>query len=128
MVENISDLAGIAAKRPWIAIVLTMVFFSLTGIPPLAGFFGKLYVFQAALDAGLWPLVLIAAIATVVGAGYYLWIIKTVWFDQPGPAFDKAGGVIIGTATVATVLTFPILVVGLGSIEAWANAAAAFHP
>jgi NADH-quinone oxidoreductase subunit N len=128
MVEKISDLAGVAARRPWIALVLTMVFFSLTGIPPLAGFFGKFYVFQAALNAGLWPLVLIAAVATVVGAGYYLWIIKTVWFDQPGPAFDRAGSVVIATAALATALTFPILVVGLGSVEAWANAAANLHP
>jgi NADH-quinone oxidoreductase subunit N len=123
--EKISDLAGLAARRPWMAVVLTMLFFSLTGIPPLAGFFGKFYVFQAALAGGLWPLVIVAALATVVGAGYYLWIIKTVWFDQPGPAFDKASGTIMAVAAVMTALTFPVLVVGLGTVEAWAKAAAA---
>ena len=123
--EKITDLAGLAARRPWMAFVLTAVFFSLTGIPPLAGFFGKFYVFQAALDAGLWPLVIFGALATVVGAGYYLWIIKTVWFDQPGPVFDRASGTIIAVAAVMTALTFPVLVVGLGSVEAWAKAAAA---
>jgi NADH-quinone oxidoreductase subunit N len=128
MVEKISDLAGLATQRPWMAVVLTVVFFSLTGIPPLAGFFGKFYVFKAALDAGLWPLTILAAIATVVGAGYYLWIIKTVWFDAPGVAFDRSSGVIVATAAFATALTFPILVVGLGSVEAWANAAAILRP
>jgi NADH-quinone oxidoreductase subunit N len=123
--EKISDLAGLAARRPWMAFVLTAVFFSLTGIPPLAGFFGKFYIFQAALDAGLWPLVVFGALATVVGAGYYLWIIKTVWFDQPGPVFDRASGTIIAVAAVMTALTFPVLVLGLGSVEAWAKAAAA---
>jgi NADH-quinone oxidoreductase subunit N len=123
--EKISDLAGLAAKRPWMAFVLTAVFFSLTGIPPLAGFFGKLYVFQAALDAGLWPLVVFGGLSTVVGAGYYLWIVKTVWFDQPGPEFDRASGTIMAVAAIMTALTFPVLVVGLGSVEAWANAAAA---
>jgi NADH-quinone oxidoreductase subunit N len=123
--EKISDLAGLASRRPWMAFVLTAVFFSLTGIPPLAGFFGKIYVFQAALGAGLWPLVVFGGLATVVGAGYYLWIIKTVWFDQPGPEFDRASGTIMAVAAVMTALTFPVLVVGLGSVEAWANAAAA---
>jgi NADH-quinone oxidoreductase subunit N len=122
---KISDLAGLAARRPWMAVVLTAVFFSLTGIPPLAGFFGKFYVFQAALSAGLWPLVVFGALATVIGAGYYLWIIKTVWFDQPGAAFDKASGTIMAVAAVMTALTFPVLVVGLGTVEAWAKAAAA---
>jgi NADH-quinone oxidoreductase subunit N len=64
-------------------------------------------------------------LSTVVGAGYYLWIVKTVWFDQPGPEFDRASGTIMAVAAIMTALTFPVLVVGLGSVEAWANAAAA---
>jgi NADH-quinone oxidoreductase subunit N len=125
LVERIADLAGLAARRPWMAAVLTLVFFSFTGIPPLGGFLGKVYVFKAALDVGLWPLALAGAIATVVSAGYYLWIVKTVWFDAPGEPFDRASPVIIGAATLGTALTFPILVVMLGSIETFANMAAA---
>ncbi|MGE3303578.1 MAG: NADH-quinone oxidoreductase subunit NuoN [Hyphomonadaceae bacterium] len=125
LVERISDLAGLAARQPWRAVVLTVLFFSLAGIPPLAGFFGKFYVFKAALDAQLYALSILAALATVVGAGYYLWIIKTVWFDAPAPAFERASATIVAVATLATVLTFPVLVVMLGSFEAWANQAAA---
>ena len=91
---------------------------------PEVGVSKPAYVFKAALDAGLWPLTLVGAFATVVGAGYYLWIMKVVWFDQPGPAYDRTSGAVIGVSVLATILTFPVLVFGLGSIEAWANAAA----
>jgi NADH-quinone oxidoreductase subunit N len=124
-VEQISDLAGLGARKPWMAAVLTVVFFSMAGIPPLAGFFGKFYVFKAALNAGLWPLALVAALATVVGAGYYLWVIKTVWFDQAAQRLDRASAIVIATAGAATLLTFPVLVVLLGSIEKIAVQAAA---
>jgi NADH-quinone oxidoreductase subunit N len=122
--ESIADLAGLGARRPWMAAIFTVLFFSLAGIPPLAGFFGKFYVFKAALSAGLWPLAVLAALCTVVGAGYYLWIIKTVWFDAPVQRLDRPGAVMVATAAAATLLTFPVLVMLLGSIEAWANYAA----
>ena len=67
---------------------------------------------------------MLAALSTVVGAGYYLWIIKTVWFDAPAQRLDKPGFVMVAAAAAATLLTFPILVLVLGSIEAWANFAA----
>jgi NADH-quinone oxidoreductase subunit N len=122
--ELIADLAGLGARRPWMAAVLTIVFFSMAGIPPMAGFFGKFYVFKAALDAGLWPLTLVAALATVVGAGYYLWIIKTVWFDAPAERLDRATGTVIAVAGIGTVLSFPVIVLALGWLEAWAEVAA----
>ena len=78
-------------------------------------------MFKAALDAGLWPLAVLAALCTVVGAGYYLWIIKTVWFDAPAQRLDRPAPVMVITAAAATVLTFPVLVVLLGWIEYWAN-------
>jgi NADH-quinone oxidoreductase subunit N len=106
------------------AVVLTIAFFSFAGVPPLVGFWGKFYVFKAALDAGLWPLCILGALATVVAAGYYLWVMKVVWFDTPGPAFDRTSATITGAAVLGAALTFPILVIGLGSVEAWANAAA----
>jgi NADH-quinone oxidoreductase subunit N len=62
--------------------------FSLAGIPPLAGFFGKLFVFMAAVKAGLWVLAVLGVLASVVGAFYYLRIVKTIYFDEPAEAFD----------------------------------------
>ena len=123
--EDINDLAGLGARKPWMAVVLTILFFSLAGIPPLAGFFGKFYVFKAAIDAHLIWLALVGALATVVGAGYYLRIVKIVWFDAPAPRFASASFAIIATAAAATALTFPVLVIMLGSIERWAAQAAA---
>ncbi len=88
-VENISDLAGVGRTNKALAFVLSMLMFSLAGIPPLAGFFGKLFVFMAAVKAGLWFLAILGVIASVVGAYYYLRIVKIIYFDEPAPAFDK---------------------------------------
>ncbi len=124
-VERIEDLAGLATRRPWMAVALTMLFFSLAGIPPLAGFFGKIYVFKAAIAAGLWPLSVIGALCTVVGAGYYLRIVKIAWFDAPAAGFDRTGPTLAGTAVLGAALSFPALVVLLGQIEFWAARVAA---
>jgi NADH-quinone oxidoreductase subunit N len=87
-VETISDLAGLGRTNKGLAFVLSMLMFSLAGIPPLAGFFGKLFVFMAAVKAGLWVLAILGVIASVVGAYYYLRIVKIIYFDEPAPAFD----------------------------------------
>jgi NADH-quinone oxidoreductase subunit N len=87
-VEAIADLAGLGRTNKGLAFVFAMLVFSLAGIPPLAGFFGKLFVFMAAVKAGLWVLAVIGVIASVVGAYYYLRIVKTIYFDEPQPAFD----------------------------------------
>jgi NADH-quinone oxidoreductase subunit N len=68
---------------PKMALAFTILMFSLAGVPPLAGFFAKLMVFMAAIDAGLYHIVIIAVLTTVVGAAYYLKIVKTIYFDQP---------------------------------------------
>jgi NADH-quinone oxidoreductase subunit N len=88
MVENISDLAGLARTNPTMAFFLAMLLFSLAGIPPLAGFFAKFYVFLAAIQAGLFGLAVIGVLASVVGAYYYLLIIKIMYFDEPAKAFE----------------------------------------
>ncbi len=82
-VENINDLAGLATTNPVMAVMMTILMFSLAGIPPLAGFMAKWYVFLAAVEAGLWPLAILGVLASVVGAYYYLRVIKIMWFDQP---------------------------------------------
>ncbi|WP_336279308.1 NADH-quinone oxidoreductase subunit NuoN [Bartonella sp. CB175] len=81
-VENIYDLSGLIKTNPFMAVVMTIQLFSLAGIPPMAGFFGKWYTFSAAVHAGLVPFVVIGMIASVVGAFYYLRVIKIMWFDS----------------------------------------------
>jgi NADH-quinone oxidoreductase subunit N len=88
-VEEIGDLSGLARTKPLMAFFLAMLLFSLAGIPPLAGFFAKFYVFLAAIKAGLFVLAVIGVLASVVGAYYYLVIVKTMYFDEPGKAFDS---------------------------------------
>jgi NADH-quinone oxidoreductase subunit N len=87
MVEEIADLAGLARTSPGMAFFLAMLLFSLAGIPPLAGFFAKFYVFLAAIQAGLYTLAVIGVLASVVGAYYYLMIVKVMYFDEPKPQF-----------------------------------------
>jgi NADH-quinone oxidoreductase subunit N len=87
MVEGISDLAGLARTNPAMAFFLAMLLFSLAGIPPLAGFFAKFYVFLAAIKAGLFGLAVIGVVTSVVGAYYYLTIVKIMYFDEPAKAF-----------------------------------------
>ena len=89
MVENIDDLAGLGRNQPMLALVMAVFMFSLAGVPPLAGFFGKFYVFMAAVDAGLYALAIVGVLASVVGAVYYLRIIKIMYFDEPGEAFEQ---------------------------------------
>ncbi|QCI98063.1 NADH-quinone oxidoreductase subunit NuoN [Agrobacterium larrymoorei] len=91
-VENVDDLSGIASSNPFMALVLTALMFSLAGIPPLAGFFGKYYVFLAAIEAKLYALAVIGVIASVIGAYYYLRIVKVMWFDEAKGGFEKAAG------------------------------------
>jgi NADH-quinone oxidoreductase subunit N len=88
MVEEIGDLAGLARTKPAMAFFLAMLLFSLAGIPPLAGFFAKFYVFLAAIQAGLFTLAVIGVITSVVGAYYYLAIVKIMYFDEPAEGFE----------------------------------------
>jgi NADH-quinone oxidoreductase subunit N len=92
MVENISDLAGLARTQPMMAFFFAMLLFSLAGIPPLAGFFAKFYVFAAAVKAGLYMLAIIGVLMSVVGAYYYLAIIKVMYFDEPHKSFEPMPG------------------------------------
>lgn len=88
MVENIADLAGLARTKPTMALFLALLLFSLAGIPPLAGFFAKFYVFLAAIKAGLFTLAVIGVITSVVSAYYYLAIVKIMYFDEPARQFE----------------------------------------
>ena len=88
MVEDINDLAGLGRNNRALAFVMAMMMFSLAGIPPLAGFFAKYFVFLAAVQAGLYTLAIIGVVTSVVGAYYYLRIVKIIYFDEPAENFD----------------------------------------
>ena len=89
MVEDIDDLRGLSQTNLPAAFMLGILMFSLAGIPPLAGFFAKFYVFMAAVKAGLFPLAVLGVLASVVGAFYYLRIVKIMFFDEPKDAFSE---------------------------------------
>jgi NADH-quinone oxidoreductase subunit N len=110
MVEGISDLAGASRTHPMLALSLAIFMFSLAGIPPLAGFFGKLYIFLAAVDGGLYTLAVIAVLTSVVGAFYYLRIVKVMYFDQATEPLDRGFGPelrwVVFASTIVIVLFF----------------------
>jgi len=89
MIENIPDLAGLSRRQPLMALALAAFMFSQAGIPPLAGFFGKLYIFIPVINAGLYIPAVIGVVASTVAAYYYLRIIKVAYFDAPAEPFDQ---------------------------------------
>ena len=88
MIEDIDALAGLSRTQPMMAFLLAMLLFSLAGIPPLAGFFAEFYVFLAVIDAGIYALAVIGVLLSVVGAYYYLRIVKLMYFDAPAERFE----------------------------------------
>jgi NADH-quinone oxidoreductase subunit N len=92
MFEGISDLAGLARTNPAMALAMGIFMFAMAGIPPLAGFFGKLYVFLAAIEAELYTLAVIGVLTSVVSAFYYVRIVKIMYFDEPEEPFDRPMG------------------------------------
>src|SRR6187402_3258387 len=108
-VENISDFSGLSRTNPLLAFFFAMLLFSLAGIPPLAGFFAKWYVFVAAIKAGLFTLAVVGVLASVVGAFYYLTIIKVMYFDEPAGQLDPMRTelrVVLAVAGVFTIFFF----------------------
>jgi len=87
--EEISDLSGLSRTSPLMAYAMAILMFSMSGIPPMAGFFGKLLVFNAAVASGFYVLAVFGVLTSVVAAFYYLYIIKVMFFDEPVDAFDK---------------------------------------
>ena len=123
-VETISDLAGLARTQPKLAFAFAALMFSLAGIPPLAGFFGKFYVFMAAIEAHLYIPAVLGVLASVVGAYYYLRIVKIIYFDEPAPAFDGVLGAKLGTILVGSGVFTVFFVVGAAPLVAAATTAA----
>ncbi len=121
--ENIEDLAGLARTRPGIAFMLAMLMFSLIGIPPLAGFFGKFYAFAAAINAKLFVLAVIGIVSSVVSAFYYLRIVKVMYFDDATTAYadgDAGAKAVLGISFAFNFL----FVLFAGPLVGWAGNAA----
>jgi NADH-quinone oxidoreductase subunit N len=109
MVVQIKDLSGLSRTNPTLAFFLALLLFSLAGIPPLAGFFAKYYVFLGAIQAGLYALAVIGVLASVVGAYYYLLIVKIMYFDEPAKDFNPVPGelkAVLGIAGLFNLLYF----------------------
>ena len=122
-VETVADLAGLGQTNPAMAFFLAMIMFSLAGVPPLAGFFAKFYVFQAAIQANLYWLAVIGVLSSVVAAFYYLRIVKMIYFDQPAETFDRAGPAVRMVLAVAGLVMLLFWVYPAPVVEA-ASAAA----
>jgi NADH-quinone oxidoreductase subunit N len=121
--ENISDFAGLSRTNPVLAFFFAMLLFSLAGVPPLAGFFAKWYVFVAAIKAGLFTLSVIGVLTSVVGAYYYLAIVKVMYFDEPLTRLDPVRpelGAVLAVTGLFNILFF----VYPGALVSVASAAA----
>jgi NADH-quinone oxidoreductase subunit N len=123
MVESIDQLAGLARTHPTMAFFLAMLLFSMAGIPPLAGFFAKFYVFLAAIKAGLYLLAVIGVVTSVVSAYYYLYIVKLMYFDDPVGEFEQMPyelRVVLAICGLFNILFFlyPAPLVGIASAAA----------
>jgi NADH-quinone oxidoreductase subunit N len=123
MVESIDQLAGLSRAHPTMAFFLAMLLFSMAGVPPLAGFFAKFYVFLAAIKAGFYVLAVIGVLASVVGAYYYLAIVKIMYFDEPAEDFYSMPNelkVVLGVCGLFNILFFlyPGPLIGVASAAA----------
>jgi len=126
MVERISDLSGLAQSNRGMAIAMTIFMLSLMGIPWMLGFFGKLYAFRPAVSAGLIWLVVAALLASVIGAFYYLRIIKTMWFDEPENEFVAPVAELKLTSTASAILLAGLMLIPVLAMpgQAWITEAA----
>jgi NADH-quinone oxidoreductase subunit N len=119
--EEVDDLAGLGRTDPAMALWMAVFMFSMAGIPPLAGFFGKLYVFLAAVQAGYWTLAIIGILTSVVASYYYLRIVKVMYFDAPAGALDARPASLTVVMTGTGLLTllfflFPAALIGAAQV------------
>jgi NADH-quinone oxidoreductase subunit N len=127
MVEDIDALSGLAKTNLPMAFVLAMILFSMAGVPPLAGFFAKFYVFAAAIKAGFYGLAVIGVLASVVAAYYYLRVVKTMFFDDARLAFmpvDRGAGLVM---TISTLFVLLFVIIPAPLIDAALDAARALQ-
>jgi NADH-quinone oxidoreductase subunit N len=123
--ETMDDMAGLVRQRPGIALAMTAFSLSALGLPPFSGFWAKVYVFKAAIGAGLWPVAVLGLVSSVVAAFYYLRLIKVMWFDAAPGAVDAAPAYAKGVAYAAALFTFPVVMLALVALDPAAMTAAA---
>jgi NADH-quinone oxidoreductase subunit N len=123
-VESIADLAGLARTCPKLAAIFAMLFVSLAGVPPFAGFFAKWYVFSAAIQAGLVVPAVIGVLTSVIALVYYLRLLKLMYFDEPAPAFDNDAGFGIKATLVLSGVVALGFILGASPVITAADAAA----
>ncbi|MBF0092976.1 MAG: NADH-quinone oxidoreductase subunit N, partial [Alphaproteobacteria bacterium] len=124
-VEDIDDLAGLSKTNPLVALALAILMFSMAGIPPMAGFLGKFYVFMTAVEAHMYTLAVIGVLTSAVGAYYYLRIIKIMYFDEPVEALDKPVGTAVSLVLAGSSVFVMFFFLHPAPLIAGAEAAAA---
>ena len=123
--ESIASLSGLSRTRPALAWAMAFFMFSVAGIPPLLGFYAKFAVFNAAVASGLFPLAVIGVVASVIGAYYYLRIVKTMFFDEPAGSWaNDAQPVESGLIALSALFVSPIGYLAIPLLGAWSLAAA----
>ena len=110
MVEDINELAGLVRRQPGLATALTLLLISVSGFPLAFGFLGKLAVIQAGVDSGMWPLVIILVLSSVIAMYYYLRIVKIMWFDEQAEDFEPVDGWVTTTVYVAALISVALLI------------------
>ena len=121
--EQVADLGGLAKTDPMLAMWFAIFMFSMAGIPPFAGFWGKYFIFTAAVQSGMWTLAVIGVLTSVIGAFYYIRVIKVMYFDAPEEAFDPRPASLSVLAAVGGLFTslffvFPAPIVGAAEAAA----------
>lgn len=126
MVESISELGGLARTKPVLAVALSVLIFSIAGLPPFGGFFGKFEVLRAGLEAGLVPLAILVVLSSVISLGYYLKLIKIMWFDEPTERFERVDISVMGTVVLCSVVAGVVFMVFISELGTggWATFAA----
>src|ERR1700761_951543 len=122
--ETLADVSGLFRVKPGLALAMTAFSFSFLGLPPFGGFWGKFFVFRAALNAGQWPVAVAGLVFSVVAAFFYLRIVKVMWLAAPPGEADKEPMDAKFVAIAAALLSFPIVPVLLGLLESFALTAA----
>lgn len=125
MVEGMDELGGLIRTHPWLALALSVIVFSIAGLPPFGGFWGKLAIVEAALAADLLPLAIILVIASVVSLGYYLRLIKIMWFDEVRDRFEPIDASVVLTVLLSALVAGILFMLFINQLVAWTDYAAA---
>ena len=120
--EDINDLSGLSKNHPMLALSFLIILFSLAGIPPLAGFFAKFYIFMSVIESKMYTLAIIGLVTTVVSAFYYLRIVKLIYFDKPKEPFEQSYDwglksiLILSSISILIYFVYPSLLVDVISL------------